>query len=1247
MIARDVNGSIIYDKNGIPKKAPNPNYIWKKLDEKIADLKQKGDDAEAERLESLKTVHVDGHDYRVDKALIMHPLIGRETRPFEYHPVDEYGCTVCHGGNGRSLVTSRAHGPVYEGQYEETYMGPKPEFLEEDIENNPEFAKAYGGKPGHELLFQTTPLLVGNLIQAKCVLCHKPTSRKLSGLASNVKKVAETKSEQIDVIRKGFEQEYNALVALLSLRKFLNEQGIQQTFETLQKQSENYTLPPEELKKIRGNINYLRESIVQAEQDPYREQKVLKKIDADLLKLLGSKKVVEAVQKAFDENEDMTLGQMWELLKKERVEGKLGSLHIKGDILEKQKSLKTSVESMTYSVSRAAGSKELVSGLESDIDRLTKDVQRGEGLFFSQACYACHRITGLSRGGVGPELTDEGLREPWFVKESIVWPQADLKTSTMPNYRMDHEEIEDLVTFLLAQRPENQSRQGMEGKSRLKAWEEGNKNEWEEAISPSEIRDVQKSMEIFATEGCAACHRLKGFDANVGFAIEKESPTFDELYEEKQWFQKLFPEHELGSNIVQTIESHMEEIDKRIVDDVQKDAILDEIEKKYPKLIESYYADFKFASRAKNHEYETLIENASSLDEKRALKEELSAWKERVHRILLMFVQEYGLGRQIGPRLNWSGIYRSDKWLMEHFWNPSSLAARSIMPVFPFDNTKFLALTYMLGSLGQKNRGELREIWNKRGFNPEMAFDMLCAQCHGNHLKGNGPVSEWIYPVPKNLSNPVFMRNLTKERAIESITHGIHGTPMPPWGEAAKDKDFVNVAPVLGKEDIAQLVNWIYRNLPGERFIREEEKEVQKWEYRPEDVIKDLKKAGDVLESKPQSSLGLPTGGEYIASLTPVIAAAPQQNLAVEDVFDVMLNPYGGLEKNNYYIKKKYYTKVNLAEGKAFFELNCAICHGKEADGAGLRAGVMEEAKPRMLINLPWIESRDDLRLIRSIYYGVPGTSMIAWGDQTTSKQRLQLVMYIRSLTESKRDYEQFKNVLFQVFQSPVWAIEDARSSVSKKIGELEKQSYETRESRQKMEDLVKSGEVKPEKIAAVYSKELKSLRELEKYREIDKILSDLINQVKKEQDLYQSLGDSIFKLYGESEVFTDFLHAVSANQNHFSYKDEKLRERHADGKKLAEFKDDILKIIGENIQELDYWESVEKGKISTSGKREKLSEIKKSLQQQKQLEKETLSTFSQLDRLREKQKKTYEDYIKKLKILDQSDDRSSESKIS
>ena len=72
----------------IPIQIENKDYIWKVLDQQIAELQKKRPQA-IDRLQRLKTVHVGEHVYDMRKVLVAHPLLGKETRPFEFHPVEE------------------------------------------------------------------------------------------------------------------------------------------------------------------------------------------------------------------------------------------------------------------------------------------------------------------------------------------------------------------------------------------------------------------------------------------------------------------------------------------------------------------------------------------------------------------------------------------------------------------------------------------------------------------------------------------------------------------------------------------------------------------------------------------------------------------------------------------------------------------------------------------------------------------------------------------------------------------------------------------------------------------------------------------------------------------------------------------------------------------------------------------------------------------------------------------------------
>jgi len=1102
-LAHDSNGNIIHDAGGKPVQIPNDEYIWLKLDEKIAELKDPHLNAKLkqegkkkllrERLnqasyyESLKTAQVGNQTYDVTKALSMHPLMGHETRPFEYHPIEDYGCTSCHNGNGRGLTTDKAHGPVFDEQYEKEDRGFVPQFTEPDPANDPLFSREFNAKPGHELLFQTTPIFVGALIQAKCVQCHKPSGLK-----------TDRNAEQ---------------------------------------------------------LNYNQDLLLHTELS----------------------------EKSFGES---------------------------------------------------VANPQVTSALTSDVDLLTHNYQRGRELYLSQACYACHRIAGFARGGVGPELTKIGENYPWYIKESVVWPQADLATSTMPNMRLDHQELENIMTFLLAQKGGNRSMAATEYQASIQSWEAGSKLPWEKPIPPTQMYDLRYAMTVFATQGCASCHRLEGFDSNVTF--KQDSSESKKLHEDETWFKKLFPEvihisnyDEVlpGSMIVEAIENNAAEIDERIVSNRNKNGLLEEIDRNYPEVIEAMYSNFRYASRAKN----TLFHNEN---------EKLDAWKERVHRVLMMYIQVYGFGRLIGPHLNWSGIYRSDEWLMEHFRNPTSHVPRSIMPAMPFDDTKFYALTNMLDRLGIVNRDAVRRVWDTDGFDPEEAYSIHCAQCHGISLQGNGVIAEWIYPIPKNLKNPDFLRNLSKEQAIRSITHGVKGTPMPPWGEVSSDKSDALVketvaSPVLNANEIKILVDWLFYSLPG-GGVSEENKFIPKWHYTPEDVLKELYKEGGKLKKKSAFNLKghldaeilslFPNGNGLYASLEPNLLAlntGSPHTMSVNDVFDIVPDTkFGG--KNLYYIKKEYYTPENIEAGKDFFLLNCAVCHGSEADGSGIRGQAMHDAKPRMLTNLDWIDSKDDLRLLRSIKYGVQGTSMVPWGDFTSSLQRMQLVMFIRTLSQEQNERHELNSAIYQTYDTAQLIVDRGRIDNTKKMEEIRKAIENNEIALEKLEKEIANGNQEAAAAFKLYQETLSNKQLLQKYTQDDHLLTEILNLLKQEKTLYQNLGYAfIMKRMGDS-ILENYNKLILLNQNRYEIKEGRLIFSQSDtSKAMRELRNTIEKEFQLQIDQLAAERESIEARLNSSSRTQALEDNEANSASLKQLESKLITDTEKAWELAVKQKET------------------------
>lgn len=923
-LAKDVNGEIMRDGEGVPIQVPNEHYVFTLLDSAIEDAKD--DPKRRAELETLRHIEHDGRTVPAAKVLMMHPLMGREERPFQLHSPEEIGCTSCHNGNGRALTSEKAHGPVFDGTYEPSFEGTEKHFLQRDAHNDPAFSRVFNHKPGHSLLFQTTPLFVGGLIESSCIQCHL-NSKELLG---QEKTGTLTRALALDQQRleASLNADTNALHDVQFLQTEIAEKGLPATLMLLTERAADPTLS----KTVRAR---------------YAKQKKWLEDNAHLIPQALQEHALE-VQQLIDQH---------------------------------QKALKN-LQEQTQRVQTATLPASEVGALL-EIDRLTPTYLLGEQEFFWQACYACHRIAGLTRGGVGPDLTQAGFAYPWFLKLKLRWPQGSFPTSRMPNMHLDHRELEALTTFLLAQKGQRQVFSDIDYKNSIKAWDEGKKREWEAPIPPTDIQKIDHGMQIFATEGCAACHRLRGFSSSVGFALAQDNSVQEEQ-KQREWFTTLIPElvgasDIPGTLIAERLQAHADKIDRTIIANAKKEGELDRLHAQYPELLISFYSPFAYAMRAKNHEL---------------TGEALQAWQDRVQRVLMMYIQEYGLGRLVGPRLNWSGIYRSKPWLMQHFYDPAGMVPRSLMPPFRFDATKFSALTFMLEALGQKNLAADRLRWRTQGFQPQVAYELYCSQCHGaSSRRDEAPLLEWIYPLPKNLRNSTFLSSLTRALMIESIMHGVKGTPMPPWGEVhgetPLDTSSPHNQPLLTQAEVQQLVDWLLHSVPSTT-----KQSVPKWDYTPKDVLKDLAREK-----------------ERINGQTPIDAP-----LTVETLFT-------GIQ-DGYYIHPHFATPENLAAGQRFFVENCAVCHGVEGGGDGPRASEMSDAKPRILTNIHWLDTRDDLRLLRSIKYGVPGTSMVAWGDATSMLQRLQLTLYIRHLSKELKRRDELTQALYMAYEMPLRHIE-------------------------------------------------------------------------------------------------------------------------------------------------------------------------------------------------------------------------------
>jgi high-affinity iron transporter len=87
------------------------------------------------------------------------------------------------------------------------------------------------------------------------------------------------------------------------------------------------------------------------------------------------------------------------------------------------------------------------------------------------------------------------------------------------------------------------------------------------------------------------------------------------------------------------------------------------------------------------------------------------------------------------------------------------------------------------------------------------------------------------------------------------------------------------------------------------------------------------------------------------------------------------------------------------AHGRALFLEHCAICHGVNADGHGIRAEGLSPS-PVDFTNPGWRESVGPRRVFSWIREGVPGTAMPSW-DILDDRQTWDLVAYLLSVGKS------------------------------------------------------------------------------------------------------------------------------------------------------------------------------------------------------------------------------------------------------
>lgn len=145
----------------------------------------------------------------------------------------------------------------------------------------------------------------------------------------------------------------------------------------------------------------------------------------------------------------------------------------------------------------------------------------------------------------------------------------------------------------------------------------------------------------------------------------------------------------------------------------------------------------------------------------------------------------------VGPDLEYASAQRDYAWLLAHFKDPRSVVPGSIMPPYPLPGEAFVSLTEYLATR------PMPALPN----NAEGEYLAICARCHGVKGAGDGVISRYLDPRPRDLTKAAFIKSKTRERLVDSVMNGVPGTSMAPWGR------------VLGAERSARLVDYVVENI--------------------------------------------------------------------------------------------------------------------------------------------------------------------------------------------------------------------------------------------------------------------------------------------------------------------------------------------------------------------------------------------------------------------------------------------------
>jgi mono/diheme cytochrome c family protein len=254
--------------------------------------------------------------------------------------------------------------------------------------------------------------------------------------------------------------------------------------------------------------------------------------------------------------------------------------------------------------------------------------------------------------------------------------------------------------------------------------------------------------------------------------------------------------------------------------------------------------------------------------------------------------------------------------------------------------------TFMRPSITDDNRG--RQIYAR-----------VCSVCHGERGNGSMWASANLRPSPRDFSSAGAKAELTRDRMLAAVANGRPNTAMNGYSSR------------FTREDMEAVVDYIRT-----AFMRVE---------------------GDTGISGTHAR-GIPAAQAKAAEKAPAGKDAHAHHdhggAAGKDENSHAAHGHGGPGKLDMKAPLPNGLKGDYVAGKAFYEANCATCHGNKGDGQGPRAYFINP-KPAVFTSDKMRESLSRPVIFDGVSLGRRGTEMPAWDKVLTQQEIANVSEYV------------------------------------------------------------------------------------------------------------------------------------------------------------------------------------------------------------------------------------------------------------